>query len=147
MSIAALDPRLRPPPARPHLRVIRGGRSPLPAEVYRRRRLVAGVATAVAVAVLVLGVATGFGFLLGAVEGGPAPTGPAGPEPEAPGGRAQPAAAAPAGAATVTVQPGDTLWSVARRVQPEGDVRATVDRLAEANGGAQLEVGQVLVLP
>ena len=47
----------------------------------------------------------------------------------------------------VIVQPGDTLWSIARAVQPEGDVRPLVQRLAELNGGAQIRAGQALVLP
>ena len=45
------------------------------------------------------------------------------------------------------VQPGDTLWSIARRLQPEGDVRALVHQLVAANGGAELRVGQRVVLP
>ncbi len=45
------------------------------------------------------------------------------------------------------VQPGDTLWSIARRLQPEGDVRALVHQLVAVNGGAALGVGQRLVLP
>jgi nucleoid-associated protein YgaU len=45
------------------------------------------------------------------------------------------------------VQPGDTLWSIARKLQPEGDVRALVHQLVDANGGADLEVGQRVVLP
>jgi nucleoid-associated protein YgaU len=45
------------------------------------------------------------------------------------------------------VQPGDTLWSIARKLQPEGDVRALVHQLVDANGGADLDVGQRLVLP
>jgi Tfp pilus assembly protein FimV len=46
------------------------------------------------------------------------------------------------------VQPGDTLWSVAAAVAPDGtDVRATVDELVGLNGGPALAVGQHLVLP
>lgn len=48
---------------------------------------------------------------------------------------------------TVTVQPGDTLWSIAASLDPDGDIRALVDRLAEMNGGATLTVGQRIVLP
>ena len=132
MSIAALDPRLRPPTTPPRLRVIKGGRAPVPSHTYRRRRLAVGAAAAVLVVALGVGLATGFGFLLGAVDGGPAVS--------------EPAPAAPAGAETAVVQPGDTLWSVARRLEPRGDLRATVHRLAEANGGPHLRVGQVLVL-
>ena len=50
-------------------------------------------------------------------------------------------------AQAVVVQPGDTLWSIARDLQPTGDVRPLVQRLSELNGGAALEVGQRLVLP
>jgi hypothetical protein len=44
------------------------------------------------------------------------------------------------------VEPGDTLWVIARRLQPKGDVRATVDRLVKANGGADLHVGERISL-
>lgn len=49
--------------------------------------------------------------------------------------------------ATYLVQPGDTLWSIARGLQPSGDVRPLVRELVRSNGGAELEVGEVLVLP
>ena len=49
--------------------------------------------------------------------------------------------------ATYLVQPGDTLWSIARQLQPSGDVRPLVRKLVQLNDGAELEVGQVLVLP
>ena len=50
-------------------------------------------------------------------------------------------------AATVhVVQPGETVWDVARTITPSGDVRATVDRIIERNGGALLRPGQRLVL-
>jgi hypothetical protein len=56
-------------------------------------------------------------------------------------------AAVPDGSpATYVVQPGDTLWSVARSLQPMGDVRPLVGLLSEHNGGAALVVGQVLEL-
>ena len=48
---------------------------------------------------------------------------------------------------TYLVQPGDTLWTIARQLKPEGDVRPVVHKLADLNGGAELEVGQVLALP
>src|SRR5829696_2991972 len=49
--------------------------------------------------------------------------------------------------AAYVVQPGDTLWSVARSLQPEGDLRPLVRGLSQANGGAALAIGQVLALP
>ena len=45
------------------------------------------------------------------------------------------------------VQPGDTLWSIASRIAPAGtDVRPIVDQLSVSAGGAQLEIGQRLVI-
>jgi hypothetical protein len=52
----------------------------------------------------------------------------------------------PPGRPVHVVQAGDTLWSIARTLHPDGDVRPLVDRLVELNGGDHLEVGQVLVL-
>jgi LysM repeat protein len=61
---------------------------------------------------------------------------------------------APAGAPTqaaaavvVVVQPGDTLWSVARALQPAGDVRPLVARLSRANGGSSVSAGDRLRVP
>ena len=54
----------------------------------------------------------------------------------------------PAPRVTYVVQPGDTLWSIARRVAPGQDPRPVVDRLIEANdvrGG--LQTGQELSIP
>lgn len=47
----------------------------------------------------------------------------------------------------VLVQPGDTVWGIARRLQPEGDVRPLVDRIIALNGGAELRAGQHLLIP
>lgn len=49
--------------------------------------------------------------------------------------------------ADYVVQPGDTLWGVARRIQPDGDVRPLVARLVAARGAEPLRPGQVLALP
>jgi hypothetical protein len=38
------------------------------------------------------------------------------------------------------------MWSIARRLQPDGDIRATVDRLVEINGSAAIEVGDRIAL-
>jgi hypothetical protein len=43
--------------------------------------------------------------------------------------------------------PGDTLWKIARALQPTGDVRPLVRELSELNGGSGLEVGQPVRLP
>ena len=48
---------------------------------------------------------------------------------------------------TVVAEPGDTLWAIARQVEPYGDPRPLVDRLVELNGGADLVAGQVVRVP
>ena len=51
---------------------------------------------------------------------------------------------------TVTVHPGETLWEIAGRVNPDGDVRSTVDDLTELNGitdAGALRMGTELEVP
>jgi nucleoid-associated protein YgaU len=59
------------------------------------------------------------------------------------------AAAPPAAPAAVTVQAGDTLWSIATRVAPHRDPRAEVAALQKRNRLADVELvpGQVLQIP
>jgi Tfp pilus assembly protein FimV len=47
------------------------------------------------------------------------------------------------------VQPGDTLWSIARRVAPGRDPRPVVDALVRSNDlrGGGLQPGQELAVP
>jgi len=52
----------------------------------------------------------------------------------------------PADLQVYVVEPGDTMWSIARSLHPDGDVRPLVDRLIEINGGAELRAGDVLEL-
>jgi nucleoid-associated protein YgaU len=145
MSATALQPttiaapRLRPAsvppgphaPQRPALRVLEGGRSPAGharRAVYRRRRLtVLAILVAVVAAILLLASA-----VLARVAGDGTP---------------DPVAGSSSAAEVHVVQPGDTLWSIARSLEPEGDVRLVVDRLVDLNGGAPITVGQQLVLP
>ena len=96
--------------------------------VYRRRRFLVSVALGLLVSALsLLG-----GELIGRVTG---TTG-------------APVVAAVGDPVVYVVQPGDTLWSIAGLINPEGrDVRFTVDRLAEAAGGPILRPGQRVVLP
>jgi LysM repeat protein len=59
-------------------------------------------------------------------------------------------AAPPVTYATVTVHPGQTLWSLAEsKTSPSGDVQATVDQIVATNHlrTAALQVGQKLRLP
>jgi nucleoid-associated protein YgaU len=53
----------------------------------------------------------------------------------------------PVSPVTHVVQPGETLWSIAQRVHPGGNVAAYVDRLVRANGGNTIQVGQQIVVP
>jgi LysM repeat protein len=136
------DPRPRREPVRPPLTVIPGGRRAareyaarqrpahrLHPAVYRRRRLglVVGLVTAVVVGYLAL---TGLRVLTAdAAPSAPATTAVAG---------------APAAGSVYVVHPGDTLWSIARSLQPSGDVRSLVDRLADRAGPGPLQAGQSL---
>jgi hypothetical protein len=45
------------------------------------------------------------------------------------------------------VQPGDSLWSIALRLDPSGDPRPIVDELTSELGGASLQAGERIVLP
>ena len=45
------------------------------------------------------------------------------------------------------MQPGETIWTIARALQPSGAVRPLVAALVASNGGATLGAGQTLVLP
>ncbi len=53
----------------------------------------------------------------------------------------------PASQPSYVVKPGDTLWTIARSVEPRGDVRPVVDRLAQGRRGRLLRVGERIVLP
>lgn len=47
------------------------------------------------------------------------------------------------------VEPGETLWGIARKLEPGTDARRTVDRLVKANrlGRGAVRPGQPLYLP
>ena len=96
--------------------------------VYRQRRFLAAVVLGLLVSALsLLG-----GELIGRVTG---TTG-------------APVVAAVGEPVVHVVQPGDTLWSIAGSINPDGrDLRATVDRLVDAAGGSVLQPGQRIVLP
>ncbi len=49
----------------------------------------------------------------------------------------------------VAVQPGDTLWSIARAVAPESDPRDVVDAIVRLNAlpSGSLDVGQSIAIP
>ena len=90
---------------------------------YRRRRL--AVMAAAAIVSVILGLR--LGSALGSVPAS-APERP--PVPSA-----------------YVVRPGDTLWSIASQLQPDGDVRNLVADLIKANGGDSIVSGQTLMVP
>ena len=108
------------------------GARPTPAQ-FRRRRTVVSL-----VAVVLLGAGVAFG-----VPGG-VPLTPSG---RAPAATVLAASAVAVAESSYVVRPGDTLWEIARALQPDGDVRPVVQRLAAARGGAPLQAGERLVLP
>ena len=142
-----LQPTTVPPgprqPPRPSLRVLTGGRAPARVaqrSLYRRRRLMVAVALVAAVVLTSLLVSSALARTAGgepsSAAGAPSPT-----------SAAAASAAGVAAPATVVVQPGDTLWTIAAAAAPDVDVRITVDQLVALNGGAPIVAGQELVLP
>jgi hypothetical protein len=139
VAICSPDHRSPDELARPALRVIEGGRSArsrLDRRVYARRRLVA-----LALVILLVVLAAAVLDRVGALGVGPSAGG------RAPAAGAVPVDGKPVGAAVHVVQPGETLWEIARAIAPNDDPRAVVDGLIARNGAAPIEVGQRLVLP
>ncbi len=98
----------------------------VPAACYRRRR--------VAVSSLFLGMLLAGSVVLGMLGSGPLSA-------------SQPASPVLVSERVHVVQPGDTLWSIARSLEPEGDVRRVVHELASQRKGAALRVGERIALP
>jgi len=97
-----------------------------PAAVYRRRRVAAVLAAVGALAVLLLAVTALASFGADPVTASERPASPA---------------------AVYVVQPGDTFWHIARRLDPGGDPRPLVARLVAAHGSPVLVTGERLALP
>ena len=138
-------PPVAAPTPRPELRLVQGGRrrpaavrqtrvGALPParpatrrrvspEVRRRRTLLALMGLGVAVLALPLGGSGGGSHTAGS------------------------AAAAIAAGTTYTVESGDTLWSIAQRVDPSGDPRPLVERMAAEIGTYQVVPGEHVAIP
>lgn len=126
------------PSGRPELRLIIGGLDP---SVARRRSLLPPMRTVLggfALAVLVALAAIGALRLLGADAAATVPASPAVIN-HPTGVDATTTSSAPV---EVVVQSGDTIWSIARRLRPSGEIRGVVDALQRRVGGSSLEVGQ-----
>jgi len=131
----------------PTLRLVPTGAALRPSAItYRRRRSVA----ALLAALLVVAVALAVAGLVSQLTADTTTTLRAGtatgtvlvPDPAAYGAAGDPLPAR----AVYVVQPGDTLWSIARAVAPGADVTETAARLADLNGSSALQVGQRLRL-
>ena len=101
---------------------------PSRAVAYRRRRVLALLVLVACAVGLFLAVRT-----VTATLGGVPASAPEGPFPGA-------------GARTVIVQPGDTVWSIARAAVPDGDIRGLVDELLASHDGP-LQPGDQLLVP
>jgi nucleoid-associated protein YgaU len=102
--------------------------------LYRRRRLLAA-----GLLLLLVAAASVLAQLIQAgIGGGPLTTTDA---------AAAPVAIVRAGATQYVVRPGDTLWSIAARLQPGRDERPLVDEMARQVGGAFLYPGEVIAVP
>ena len=124
MTAMTFDTPLRPRPATSARPSARPAAAPPPAKVRLTRR-------GRAVVLLVLATLLLVAFSLGRTSADAGSSGAATPRP------------------TTVVQPGETLWEIARRVAPEADPRATVARLRQMNdlGSTPIVAGQRLVLP
>lgn len=49
--------------------------------------------------------------------------------------------------AMVTVEHGDSMWIIARRIQPTGDIRPLVQAMIDSHGTAAIDVGDTLLVP
>lgn len=140
---AIIEPRRLParPAPRPALRLVTahdGRVVDAPLDLGITPLHLAAAVAAILVA-MVLALAIGNGALAGLAPG------PSGASASASASASATASAAPA--AQVTVRAGDTLWSIARRIQPTGDVRPLVDQLVASYGSAALQPGQMLDVP
>ena len=111
----------------------------LPASVYWRRRAT--------VLLLGVGAAMSAQAALEVLGGGPLTAAEVRPSATASAPRVVEIDAAPVAKATYVVRPGDTLWTIARRIQPAGDVRPLVDALASQRDGKPLQPGERIVVP
>ncbi|MFT4187257.1 MAG: LysM domain-containing protein [Aeromicrobium sp.] len=67
-----------------------------------------------------------------------------------PGSAATDESGEPVGTTVITVQPGQTLWSIAGEARPDGDVRDTVADIIKLNSlvkGEPLRMGERLAIP
>ena len=52
-----------------------------------------------------------------------------------------------AGESFVVAASGDTYWQIASTLVADGDIRPVVQQLVDRNGGANLQIGQRVIIP
>lgn len=108
------------------------------------RALLAGLGLAVLVAFAAMGIVP----FLGADAAASTPassadtSSPVGADAQAASASTEAPVATPAAPVEIVVQSGDSLWTIARRLQPRGDLRRLVDRLIERVGDTSVTRGQ-----
>lgn len=112
------------------------GHRPVSRPPDRRLRAPARARGHARLAVLLAAVLLAVGAVPGRLGGGPHPA----PEPLS-------SRPVPLAAVSYVVQPGDTLWAIARALQSDGDLRPLVARLAAGRAGAPLQPGERITLP
>lgn len=65
------------------------------------------------------------------------------------GSQAAPRGTKAAGLSQIVVQPGESLWTIAKRVAPGHDPRAVIDQIADLNDldSGAVQAGQLLLIP
>jgi nucleoid-associated protein YgaU len=111
-------------------------RQPLAPAVPRqpRRRASAAVRRRRALLALTAMLVVGLALPLGGSGGSSHPSGPA-------------LAETPGHSVAYTVQPGDTLWSIAQRADPSGDPRPLVSKMEAQTGSDTVTPGQHITVP
>jgi hypothetical protein len=128
-AVVHLEPRFDQPRPAPRLRLVEPVRQPRPRParrashaVYRRRRVLAAL--------------VGLGLVLAVARAG--------------GAFGDPSLAVPEHlphVQQIVVEPGDTFWSIAQRIDPGHDPRPLVDAMIDAHGSATLRAGEMLTVP
>jgi nucleoid-associated protein YgaU len=111
-------------------------RQPLVTTTHRRprRRVSAGVRRRRALLTITALLVVGLALPLGGSGGSSHPSGPA-------------LAETPGHSVAYTVQPGDTLWTIAQRADPTGDPRPLVAQMEQRTGSDTVTPGQHITIP
>lgn len=150
--VALLHPQTHQPASRPrrlvdpqpgsdrHLSLVPGGRAPHRREVPTSGSFAAWLAQLDRRVIGVLGAVVVAYLALSLLQSGP-PANTGSPI------ESQTVSELQAGESIVVAISGDTYWQIASTLVAEGDIRPVVQQLVERNGGANLEIGQRVIIP